>query len=523
MNTEILIVEDEGLIALDLKKKLELAGYAIAGIADNAEDALVSVERLRPALVLMDIRLRGAMDGVETADQIRWRFHVPVIFVTAHADRETLNRARITEPFGYIVKPFHGIDFRVQIEVALWKHKMEQRLRVSEAWLSATFRNVADALICTDEQGNIALMNSPAELLTGWDIDKAKGKPFPEVFRAADEITGLPVERFLPNFKTIEPDTAEEGETGSGVRVLLLTPRGSQTPVIVETEFSVNRDEGKTFGVIVAFRDITERRKAERRERQVQKMNALTLMATGLGRELSESQGKMDESIKYLIEVSSGEKARVLWDVYEHSAHQQTIIQQLITLGMMDAGKAVVLDLNQVLTEIREPMRKTLGVHRSLKFDLQPGIPAIQADPRRLRENLIRLVADSRQTAPKGGFVEISTTTIKTRDNRVAAQLIVRDNRKVGRGAKERAFDPYYQSTGRKRNPGFSLALVCQFVALSGGSIEIETGADEGSAYLVTFPAASGVPVAPIADDTSSVSHMVDSILDDEVTDPVFA
>ena len=197
MNTEILIVEDEGLIALDLKKKLELAGYTIAGIADNAEDALVSVEQLRPSLVLMDIRLRGPMDGVETADQIRWRFHVPVIFVTAHADRETLNRARITEPFGYIVKPFHGIDFRVQIEVALWKHKMEQRLRVSESWLSATFRNVADALICTDDQGNIALMNSPAELLTGWDIDKAKGRPFADgiLGGCADEITGLSVER----------------------------------------------------------------------------------------------------------------------------------------------------------------------------------------------------------------------------------------------------------------------------------------------------------------------------------------
>ena len=126
MNAEILIVEDEGLIALDLKKKLELAGYTVLGTVDNADDAILSAERLGPSLVLMDIRLRGPMDGVATSDQIRKRFHIPVIFVTAHADRETLERARITEPFGYIVKPFHGIDFRVQIEVALWKHKMEQ-------------------------------------------------------------------------------------------------------------------------------------------------------------------------------------------------------------------------------------------------------------------------------------------------------------------------------------------------------------------------------------------------------------
>jgi DNA-binding response OmpR family regulator len=221
MNAEILIVEDEGLIALDLKKKLEQAGYTILGIVDNAEDAFLSAERLRPSLVLMDIRLRGSMDGVETADQIRKSFYIPVIFVTAHADRETLNRARITEPFGYIVKPFHGVDFRVQIEVALWKHKMEQKLRVSEAWLSATFQNVADALIATDDAGNIALMNKPAALLTRWDATEAKGRPLPDVFRASDENTGVLVSRY----------TLDSDDGGSNPpRTFILTPRAARIP-----------------------------------------------------------------------------------------------------------------------------------------------------------------------------------------------------------------------------------------------------------------------------------------------------
>src|SRR6202042_1280808 len=101
----------------------------------------------------------------------------PVMYVTAHADRETLDRAKITEPFGYIVKPFHSVDFRAQIEIALWKHHMEQRLRASEAWLSTTFRNVADALIATDSGGNITLMNAPAAELTGWDASEAKDQP----------------------------------------------------------------------------------------------------------------------------------------------------------------------------------------------------------------------------------------------------------------------------------------------------------------------------------------------------------
>jgi len=496
MNAEILIVEDEGLIALDLKKKLEQVGYTILGIVDNAEDALLNAERLRPSLILMDIRLRGLMDGVETADQIRKRFHIPVIFVTAHADRETLNRARITEPFGYIVKPFHGVDFRVQIEIALWKHKMEQKLRVSEAWLSATFQNVADALVATDDAGNIALMNKPAGLLTGWDVAEAKGRPLAEVFRASDEKTGVLVSRY-----TLNSGDAESGSTGP--RTFILTPRGSSDPVVVEAEISANRDEGKTFGVIMAFRDITERRRAERRDRQLQKMNALTLMATGLGRELAESQGRMDESIKFLIEQSEGETARMLWDVYEHSAHQQAIVQQLITLGRTDAGQTVAVDLNAVLEELREPLKKTLGVNRYLSLHLQPGIPVIHTDPRYLRENLIRLVSDSRQAIAKGGFVEISTTTVRTKDDKVAVQVVIRDNRKAGASSKERAFDPYYQSVPGKRNPGFSLALVCQFVALNGGSIEVETTQGEGSAYFLTFPVIDSLAQFPETDHES--------------------
>ncbi len=500
MNAEILIVEDEGLIALDLKKKLEQAGYTIVGVVDNSDDALINAERLHPSLILMDIRLRGPKDGIETADQIRQRFHIPVIFVTAHADRETLNRARITEPFGYIVKPFHGIDFRVQIEVALWKHKMEQKLRVSEAWLSATFRNVADALIATDDKGNVALMNGPAAELTGWERDEATGRPLADVFPVADETTRVPVPGVFLEFRDAVTEAVPDGEyevnKKAAPRTFILTPRGVTEPLIVEAGISANRDGCKTFGIIIAFRDITERRKTERQDRQLQKMNALTLMATGLGRELAESQTRMDDAIKYLIERAHGETSRLLWDVYEHSARQQCIVQQLITLGKTDLGPAVEVNLNQVILSLREELKRTLGVHRSLTLKLQPGVPMIHTDPHYLRENLLRLTSDSRQATLKGAHVEISSAIVKTKDRKLGVRLTIHDDREAGAGAKERAFDPYYQSLPGKKNPGFSLALVCQFVALSGGSIEVETTAGEGQAYILTFPSAAGIPVA---------------------------
>ena len=131
MTGGILIVEDEGLIALDLKMELERAGFTVVMIADNAADALASAEQLRPALVLMDIRLRGVRDGIETADLIRRNFHIPVMFVTAFADRETIFRARVTGPFDYIIKPFHGVDFRDRIDTAIEEHKRTEKLRLA--------------------------------------------------------------------------------------------------------------------------------------------------------------------------------------------------------------------------------------------------------------------------------------------------------------------------------------------------------------------------------------------------------
>jgi PAS domain S-box-containing protein len=482
-DTCILIVEDEGLIALDLKKKLEQVGYTVPAIADNAIDALLAVKRTQPSLVLMDIRLRGAQDGVETADQIRRRFNVPVMFVTAHADRETLDRARITEPFGYIVKPFHSVDFRAQIEMALWKHKMEQKLRASEAWLSAIFRNVADALIATGNDGNITWMNAPAAGLTGWDGEESRGKPLLDVFRAFEEVTDLPMAHPL--------DAVGRGEAGAGPRIFRLTRRGSAEPVLVEAESSANRDEGSLLGIIVVFRDITKRRQAEKQRLQLQKMNSLALMAIGLGRELAESQSQMDDSLRELIARSEGSTLRMLGDVYECSARQQSVVQRLVTLGKTDPGRAVVMDVNEVLTKLEARFRKALGLRWSLNLKLAPGIPPIRADHQDLRENLFRLVIEARNAMPDGGAVEVSTTTIGSPDGKQGVQVAIRDTGKgIRADAGDRVFDPYYQSRPGRRNPGFSLALVYQFVALSGGCIEVQSPPGEGATYLLSFPAA---------------------------------
>lgn len=124
--TKILIIEDEILIARELEMTLHDLGYCVAGIAADGETALAKVAETLPDLVLMDIVLPGDTDGIETAEQIRRRFQIPVVFLTAYADAATLQRAKITEPFGYVLKPFQPQELNTAIQIALVRQQSEQ-------------------------------------------------------------------------------------------------------------------------------------------------------------------------------------------------------------------------------------------------------------------------------------------------------------------------------------------------------------------------------------------------------------
>lgn len=126
---KILIIEDENIVAKDIESTLVKLGYSVLGILSTGEDAIKEAPILQPDLVLMDIRLKGDMDGVEAASQIRSRFNIPVVYLTAYKDEKTLKRAKISEPYAYILKPFDTKELQIGIEMALYKHKMEEKLR----------------------------------------------------------------------------------------------------------------------------------------------------------------------------------------------------------------------------------------------------------------------------------------------------------------------------------------------------------------------------------------------------------
>jgi CheY-like chemotaxis protein len=192
-NARLLVVEDESIVARDLQSRLKNMGYDVPAVVAYGEKAIEAAEEHRPDLVLMDIFLKGSIDGIMAAEQIRARLDIPIIFLTAFADPDTLQRAKLTEPFGYILKPFEERELLTTIEMALYKHKMEKRLKESERRMSTTLKSVDDGIIATDTAGKVMLMNPVAEALTGWSEGESVGKELSCVFNIVDEATGTPV------------------------------------------------------------------------------------------------------------------------------------------------------------------------------------------------------------------------------------------------------------------------------------------------------------------------------------------
>jgi len=258
---KILIVEDEIIIAEDLQRKLKSMEYDIIGIASSGEEAIKKIKENNPDLILMDIVIHGMMDGIETAAQIHSLFDIPVVYLTAYADEKTLQRAKITEPFGYLIKPFKERELQITIEISLYKHEMEKKLKESERilreknqWLAAVIESIGDAVIATDPEGTIKLMNPMAEGLTGWKQEDAIGKPLAGVFNIISEGTGKQIED--PVTKAIEEDMFY----GLSDNTVLITKEGLKIPVDIMGS-TIKIDGDSIIGIVLVFCDIFERTK----------------------------------------------------------------------------------------------------------------------------------------------------------------------------------------------------------------------------------------------------------------------
>lgn len=496
---QILVVEDEAIIARDLQCSLGRLGYAVPVTASSGAEALEILEESTPSLILMDIGLKGAIDGIELAQQVRARWDIPIIFLTSYSDEQTVARAKATGPYGYLIKPFREGELRITLEVALHKHLLDSSLAVRERWYSTTLESIGDAIIATDSEERITYMNSVAESVTGWSRGEAKGRVLRDVFRLLDEKgrrLECPVGRALRKGFAVQlpANTQLLAKCGNGRDV-----DDSAAPIVDV--------QGETLGGVVVFRDITERKRLEARLSTAERMASISTMAAGMAHEINNPLAAVLGNVSYALENLSrglvGDPEAVLEDVKDALRDAEAagariirIIEDLKRLSRLERVDREVLDLPDVVEAAvkvcEHQIRPCATVQRSYGTT-----PFVQAAESQLVQVLTNLLINAGQAIGPGDAanqrIEIKTSS----DDSGNAVIEVSDTGPgISRAELARIFDPFYSSKPIGRGMGLGLSISHNIISSLDGEITVESTPGVGTTFRIVLPAAVG-PLEP--------------------------
>ena len=274
----ILVVEDEGLTAMELQRKLKFWGYDVPTFAFSRREAVKKAEEIKPDLILMDIVLKGEGDGIDAVKEIRDNIDVPVIYLTAYSDKSTVERAEVTEPYGFIIKPFEEKELHETIGNALQKHGIILKLKENGEWLDKKLENSRGAVVVTDAEGNITFMNKCAEFFTGFKLGNVSLKDFMKILNldmAEDQETPLQ--------ELIKKSGMSSNSTLNGQDGLKIPIEYSISPI--------KDDAGEFVGATLVFQDITEKVEAEKSLQESEKWFKSIYHHSTIGMEIYDSDG----------------------------------------------------------------------------------------------------------------------------------------------------------------------------------------------------------------------------------------
>ena len=247
----IMVVEDEGVVAMQVAETLRGLGYEVPLVVMTGEEAVAKLLETEPDLVLMDIHLRGGVSGVEAAHRIRQRLDVPIVYLTAFSDAETLEQAQLTEPYGYVLKPFEEKSLHAILQMSLMKHRRTRQARESGWWMSAVAESMMEAVIICDPKGYVKFANPAAEGLLGRKRSEVLETRMSELVRLVDAET-----RAAVTFPVTEPFLENRSTVRANCRLILADER--EIPVEISAS-PLRSPEGTLFGILYVFRESTER------------------------------------------------------------------------------------------------------------------------------------------------------------------------------------------------------------------------------------------------------------------------
>ncbi len=501
----ILIVEDEAIVAEDLAMAISDMGYEVAGRAASAEQAIRKALELRPDLILMDIVLKGKKNGIDASHEIKKKIGVPIIFLTAYSDTGLIDKAKSIEPYAYIIKPFQEKQLFASIEIALYKNRMEKKLKESEERLSTTLRSINDGVIATDPSGCVILMNPVAEALTGWKEKEAVGKSVKDIFQSINEETGRPAE------DPVTRANREGAVVGLANYSLLIAKDGTKLP-IDDRCAPIRDDKGNITGVVLVFYDITERKRIEKEARRHQNLESIGVLAGGIAHDFNNiltiilgniSLAKMyakpeDKVYKSLVAAENG------------AMRAKDLTQQLLTFSK---GGAPVKKTSSVAEFLKKSASFALsGSNVKCIFYIPDDIWAVEIDKGQINQAFNNLVINADEAMPEGGILKISAENITITSKNILplqkekyVKISFEDNGiGIPSNNLNKIFDPYF-STKTKGN-GLGLASAYSIIKSHKGLITVESELGVGTTFYIYLPASEEIVVEKKAETGKTLS-----------------
>jgi PAS domain S-box-containing protein len=464
----VLIVEDSFIVAFHLQKTLESEGYTIVGAETSGEAALMLLERKRPDLVLMDIMLSGELDGIKTAEVVQSKYNIPVVYITALTDKNTIQRAKLTEPYGYLTKPFEDREIFTIIEMALYKHSIESKLKLSEEKYFSTVRSISDAAVIFDMDFRITYLNPSAEALTEWVLADATGQKIFDVLLLKDSVTG----QFPIN--PVQCDLKRERNNAMLSNLLLVSKKQVVRPIGEGSISPVLDYKGQLIGLVMIFRDVTDRIEKEKLQRDFEKQR-LTAMVEGqenerarIAKDLHDGLGQMLNAIKMNINVivDNEVKSKDLFRLIDEAVVETVrISENLLPAKLRD------FDLGTCIKSLCHQLE--VSCPAQINFESLGKISELKQSQ---KINFYRIGQEAINNAIKHARASQITVQLIQEDERI--QLIIEDDGCGMNGVESNGYKSMRHGLGNMRDRA----------EIMGGKLIIESDSNRGTLVIAEAP-----------------------------------
>jgi PAS domain S-box-containing protein len=500
----VLIVEDDPSSAFILQKILGKGHYEIAGLASSGEQACQLVRETKPDLLLMDINIPGEQDGVETAEKILREYDVPLIYLTAFSDQATLERARRTAPFAYLLKPYREKEVLITIEMALYKARLDRVGKATEQRLAATLGALQDYVLTTDATGRVTYLNPAAERVLGRSATDCVGRPLAELLDLRERETRTRLaeitERLLqPGFHT-EPMHP----------LLLMTAQAEGRLVQVQAN-ALAEPEGTAMGRVIILSDVTQLDQLEENIRRAQKLDAVGRLAGGISHDFNNLLAIINSYADLLLlKAKAGDPLEKYYrNIRTAGQRGADLVARLMTFSRRVSSPPQAVNPAEVVREVEKMMRPVIRENIELVVDAPSGLPQLFTDPGQIEQVLVNLCLNARDAIAEAGRITISLATRRFDSLEAARQslhgpgiyllLSVADTGcGIASEIREKIFEPFFTTKEVGKGTGLGLAMVYSLIKQNHGRIDVQSEPDKGSVFTIYLPALTAPPTVGV-------------------------